>query len=228
MKWLIVILSLLPTLAFADLDTIEVSATSSHDAAEFNCGGFSITQDHSYCGWFSGCAERLMFLFVSVGVAQGATINSAKIRGYLLADHTGTPDFNVNGEDTSSATAFSDYTDWTNRQYTSAFTDVNGYSTVDNQYADLATITSVIQELVDRGDWSTGNNMAIYMHGQNGGSDEEVDIEMTDGGEGNNMLLIIDHTPPAVAAGPPIPTESPRGGRQAEGPDGSSWREGPG
>ena len=226
MKWLIPIalLVLCASSAMATIDTIEC-VVSAHDASVYNCGGFSLTQSVPELGWYSGCAYSILALFPSVTIPQSSTINSATLQGWFV-NGSGTPDYNVIGEDTGSAAVFSDLTNFSQRHFTTAYTVVTDLAiNPKNRYRSLGTVTSIIQEIVNRtgdGPWVSGNNMALFLIGQNDG-DELIEIRAVDGGSGNYMLLIVDYTAPAGGdTGPPIPTESPLGARHEQ-----SQREGP-
>lgn len=104
------------------------------------------------------------FRFVNVTIPQGATIDSAILR--IVASTTRAVDTALTdlvGEDADNATAPTDWDDWVGRARTSArvawdnipqWTSGTAYDSVD--------MSSVIQEIVDRAGWASGQALNIF------------------------------------------------------------------
>jgi len=95
--------------------------------------------------------------FISVAVAQGATISSATFNINIGADY----DFNgvVYGNNVDDANDFNTEQDVIGRARTTA-----NVSVVHDSWgvgAKAITVTSIIQEIVNRGSWGSGNDLAL-------------------------------------------------------------------
>jgi len=107
--------------------------------------------------------------FTDVTVPSGATIDSAFLSLHSSSSQSGTT---CNGliyaEDTNSATAFSTWSDYQNRHVTEnstawnnigAHTPLTWYRTPD--------IKDIVQEVVNRGGWSSGQALAVFVQENN-------------------------------------------------------------
>ncbi len=107
--------------------------------------------------------------FQDIQIKQGATILSAEIAFTAKQSHSGTSDFWVYGHATDDADNFQTGSgkDVTSRPKTSAATKVSwsvpAWST-NQQYA-TPDISAIVQEIVDRGGWTEGNDMAFILDG---------------------------------------------------------------
>lgn len=104
-------------------------------------------------------------LFPSVAVPAGATITVAYISVYAYQEQSAYPTLRIQAEDVDNPAGIADaaafdaryptrttaYTDWT-------LTDFNP-----NTWYNSDSIVAVIQEIVDRGGWATGQNMMIFL-----------------------------------------------------------------
>jgi len=112
--------------------------------------------------------------FRSVAIPQGATIVDAYITFYA-ANGDGGIEVNarVYGEDADSGAAFSTYADFQGRTRTTAYVEWND---VPFWRAGVAyktpALTTVVQEIVDRGGWASGNNLVLFV--QNVGTDKSA------------------------------------------------------
>ncbi len=118
--------------------------------------GYKAYSDSGYMG----SAGR----FTTVAVPQGATIDTAYIS---LREKTGlsgtTLNCYIDAEDADNATQITSQSDWESRARTTtrvAWDDIPGWS-VDTWY-NSPDIKAVIQEVVNRGSWSSGNAMNIF------------------------------------------------------------------
>lgn len=105
------------------------------------------------------------FRFQNVTIPQGATINSATLDVYLTSTTYDDPDVTIYGDDTDNAAAFTTTTnDLSSRPATTANVRWNaaGLGTGTKTTPDIAT---VIQEIVNRAGWASGNALAVLMVG---------------------------------------------------------------
>jgi len=201
-------IGLLLPLTFVQAAVIQVRvSTDSDDAEQRSNNSVSTTSsdlEMMHDGRFNiPVQDAVGIRFQNITIPQGATINSAFIE--FTADESHNRDtrlriFGQNSDDT--ATFSSANNNITNRPRTSnsVFWQLAGWGT-GNTYQ-TPDITSIIQEVVDRGGWSSGNSMAvlIYPNFDCVNSNCKRVAESYEGSSGNAPLLVIDYndvvTPP--------------------------------
>ncbi|GJM29095.1 MAG: hypothetical protein DHS20C17_17300 [Cyclobacteriaceae bacterium] len=112
-------------------------------------------------------------LFANIGITQGATIAGASIQFEADEVRTGSVTITIQGEDIDDAPAFTSTTnDVTNRTLTTASVSwsPNDWNTVGEAAADQQTpdLAAIIQEIVNRPGWVSGNDIAIIISGPGG------------------------------------------------------------
>lgn len=118
------------------------------------------------------------FRFTGLAIPQGATIEEAKIRLVNQANSNGTPSFIIKGEDTDDAAIFSTHADFIARTRTTASVAwIPGAQTAGSSVMTV-DIKDIVQEIVDRGSWASGNDMAFFI--ENNGT--------------NSWILVYDYT----------------------------------
>ena len=153
----------------AKVQSTQVSAST--DDAEEKSGG---TMQLSSGDLDMGDKPHIGMRFTGLQIPQGASITRAYIQ--FVADQNGqssTSSVTIKGEDTDDASAFtSSNGDITGRVQTSASVGwnipawtTNGESGLDQQTPDL---TGIVQEIVDRGGWQSGNDLVIFVEGSSG------------------------------------------------------------
>jgi len=102
--------------------------------------------------------------FQTVPIPQGATITTAYLT-FRAKISTTVDDVNtrIRGEDADDTVTFSDLTDFDSRPRTTAQVDWDSIPdwTADTDY-DTPEIKTVIQEIVDRAGWASGNSMVLF------------------------------------------------------------------
>jgi hypothetical protein len=104
-----------------------------------------------------------LFRFQSVGVPIGATIDSAFIRICGIGSESDSCYAKILAEDTGSATTFSTHPDWALRHQTTSRVGWDLPDFVNLNFVTSPDIKAVIQEVVDRADWDSANNLALYL-----------------------------------------------------------------
>jgi len=104
--------------------------------------------------------------FTNVTIPAGSTIDSAYLKITCRAARAGTTvNSMISGEDVDDAATFSDVTDFDTRyaNHTTAVVYWNniGAWSLDVEYSS-PDIKSIIQEIVDRGGWASGNDIVIF------------------------------------------------------------------
>lgn len=177
-----------------DETTISIRiATGNDDAEERNPPGGTISRSSTDLELNSdgGTDQEVGMRFQNVTVPAGAIVSNAYVEFTTDETNAGATSVTFYGEDTDDADGFSaDAGDITNRQKTAASVDWNNipaWNIVDetHQTPDLSTI---IQEIIDRDGWSSGNDMVIISDGTG-----ERTAESFNGSAAEAPLLVITY-----------------------------------
>ncbi len=99
----------------------------------------------------------------NVDIPNAATITSALLTITAAATNNRTSVSNIYAEDSDDAPVVNDDTGWHNQVLTTAFAVYDGpHQWTINEYEQLTDMSTVVQEVVDRGGWSSGADMAFY------------------------------------------------------------------
>ncbi len=134
--------------------------------------------------------------FQNVTIAPGTTIDSAFIRFRAKDSDAMTMNLTVYGEDVSNASTFAESSyNVTGRTWTSASTAWNNVEAWSSgSYYNTPDLKTIVQEIVDRGDWSSGNAMAFFVQGDQTGSTERRNAYSYDGGNPPQLLIYTGAT----------------------------------
>ena len=151
--------------------------------------------------------------FLNINIPQGTTILSASIQFTTDETDSGSTSVTLRGEDTDNASVFSnsDY-DISNRTLTSAsvaWNNIPAWNTTGQSGANQRTpdLTTIVQEIVNRGGWSSGNAMAFVINGTGERTAESYD---GDSAKAPVLTIVADFTPPPLT---PLPTIVPNPNR---------------
>lgn len=140
--------------------------------------------------------------FLNVTIPQGATINSATLEVYIATTSYDDPHIDIYGEDQDNAGVFTTAANnIQNRTRTTAKVDWDGTG-IGTGWETLPDVATLIQEIVNRAGWSSGNALAILFDGMT-----SVALRFRQWDYSTHTLgakLAIDYTPPATAAGLPV------------------------
>lgn len=133
-------------------------AASSDDAREVGAGTVSITDTFLHTGVATGILVGLRF--TGVTIPQGATINSAILT--IRTASNDDPDLDIYGQAADNAATFttSSY-NISGRTRTTAKTNWTASNVGLAQLVDSPDFKSVVQEIVDRPGWSSGNALVV-------------------------------------------------------------------
>jgi hypothetical protein len=150
-------------------DTLEVRVIASTDDSEEDQNGtIDLTSTDLELIQDASAVQEVGMRFLNITIPQGANIADAYIEFETDETTSVATDLTFWGEDTSNASTFSSTSyDISNRTKTTAsvtWSNVPPWIIVDenNQTPDLSP---VIQEIVNRGDWSSGNAMVVIVTG---------------------------------------------------------------
>ncbi len=113
------------------------------------------------------------FRFQNIGISQGATIQSAYLK-VVYYTGSGTADLKIVGTDADNAAAPSHSSDGDTSLHTSAVVSWSNPSTHSTNYQTSPDIKTVIQEIVDRGGWSSGNAIMLQTYYDSGTSQRKA------------------------------------------------------
>jgi hypothetical protein len=176
--------------------TYQVS-TSNDDGSASSTSTFSRTATSPYIG-YSGYAYHLYSRFQYVAVPAGATIVSAKIQYRAAASATGNaPNTLIYFSDADSAVAPTTRAEFDAISLTSASVSWSMPNFTSGSWYDSPDIKSVVQEVVDRAGWESGNDMML-VHRDNGSTDGYIRRVWAYDGSGNvsGARLVIEYDEP--------------------------------
>ena len=138
-----------------------------YDDAEEDDGDMSRTSSDLDLG-----EEWVGLRFQSITVPQGATITDAYIQFTAEDNDNGSAKVKIYGEDENDADQYSSSDDdITDRTKTSEKVTWNMPSWTTNTTYNTPDLTDIVQEIVDRGGWLSGNDMAFIIKPENGDRD---------------------------------------------------------
>jgi len=142
--------------------------------------------------------------FTNVTIPKGATITTAYLTFRARDNRTGTVvRSKIYGEDADNPSSFSHYADYDGRPRTSAsvtWDSIPGWSG-GNDY-NSPEIKIIIQEIIDREGWESGNALVTFWDDHDDRSDHNDNAtrrgQSYDGSASNAPKLHIEYTPPAA------------------------------
>jgi len=150
--------------------TLTVSvALSDEDAQEDqDATGFSSTATSLNAKSDTSLAARkdLGMMFVSSGISQGDTVDSATVDVHIMSGARDDANVSMHCEDADTPVDYTADADLVGRTKTSSKSDWIANS-IGSGIATSPTFTSAVQELVNRGGWSTGNYIHVIFRGIN-------------------------------------------------------------
>ena len=131
------------------------------------------------------------FRFSKLQIPRNATITEAYLRFTSKSDRTGAAEFTVRSEDTANAEPFTA----ANNSVTSRQWNTPGVTWVPGDWSTNVAIESdnigeVLQQVVDRGDWCSGNAMSFNITGT-GQEREAYSVESSDPAANINPAQLI-------------------------------------
>lgn len=154
-----------------------------------NYGPLSVTL------WIGGNTSSYTGLrFQNVAIPKGATITSARVEVYNTSEQWISMQMEIAAENTGNSSPFSSTDLPSQRSMTSK--KVNHSSNVKwntNSWYQLDDIAALIQEVVNRSDWNSGNNLSIILKGA-GGQYARKFVKSFDGSSNNAPKLVVAYT----------------------------------
>jgi len=203
--------------------TVQVEANADDGDRYYDSGSsawvFSNSNDYNRIGadnqGMSSADVTCYFRFQSVGIPAGATIDAAKIQYKQHANYTqaGSNTVDIHAEDADSAGAIGNDSQMTTSQgaITSAKVTWTPATSTSSDFLDTADFKAVIQEVIDRGGWSSGNDIVIhFLNPTDAGmmSQYELQIkahEVSSGADAVKLVVTYTAAAAAVVAEPDLP-----------------------
>ena len=176
----LLILLLCCSLVFGTQITQEVVPSSDYDCSTLAGNPsattsitLNLTSTTSQCGRVFTALRHSGFIFTSVPIPVGSTIDTVRLTFVAGASNgTNTCNLRIVMEDTGSAAAFTDTADYNARSLTTATADWNDVPdwtagttyTFPSSGAASTTLADVIQEVVDRADWGGNGNLCFIIY----------------------------------------------------------------
>ena len=178
------------TLAGAEKKDYQVSQNS--DDAEENASNGNMSLNSSELELIAdGSTDQLIGIrFQNIEIPQGVTIVSAVIEFETVATNSGATSVTFQGEDIDDAPSFNgSNSNISNRTLTTAsvaWNSIPAWSTVGERHLS-PDLSSIVQEIVDRAGWSSGNDMVFVITGSG-----ERTAESHNGESANAPILRIE------------------------------------
>lgn len=151
----------------------------------------------------STSASYAGFRFTNVSIPQGATISSAKLQVYVPSTTWIQMDFTYAAENTANSATFSSSSKPSQRTLTTqTVTHSSNTQWVASTWYDLDEINTVVQPVISRADWASGNALTIVLKGT-GSAYARKSVTSFDGTPANAVRLVITYT-----TGGPTPTRT--------------------
>ena len=129
--------------------------------------------------------------FTNLNIPDGANISEAYITFTAQEDEYGSARVKIYGQDLGNPVTFSSNDDdITDRTKTSASKTWNIGTWSGNSTYNTPDITDIVEEIVDRGDWSSGNSMVFIIKYEYG----DRDAHSYDGSSSKAPLLVVKYT----------------------------------
>ena len=187
--------------ALADAEKLDYQIAATNDDAEEEVSSGNMYRNSSDLELIAdGSTNQLIGLrFQNIQIPQGTTIVSAVLEFETDETNSGATSVTIEGEDINDAPQFGNgNSNISNRARTSASVDWNSipaWNTVSERHQS-PDITSIVQEIVDRGGWSAGSDMVFIITGSG-----ERTAESYDGEASNAPILRIEIAGITPAAG---------------------------
>jgi len=200
---------LVPEKLFCQTVDIRIS-NSTDDAEELGdaSGAISLTSSKLDIGGVGGVAQYVGLRFPNINIPQGSNITSAYIQFTAQDVHAYDVDWIIYVENVGNAMTFSsNNNNISNRNMIGSINcTIQHWNNVDDAGPAQRTpdLTSLIQPVISRSDWSSGNALVIIILGNSGGMDHEA--WSYDGAADKAPLLHIEYT---SSSSTPVITPNP-------------------
>jgi hypothetical protein len=186
--------SLLSSMHAYSAQTFEKRISSNMDDVEEKSNGRMYTNSSDLELTYDGNEQTVGLRYTGVTIPQGATITNAYVQFTTDETNSGATSLTIRAEDENNASAFSEsrYNVSSRRQTAAAVNwQPAAWNSVGLAGSDQRTpnLKSLVQEVVNRSDWNSGNSLVLMVTGSG-----ERTAESHDGSNSKAPLLHIDYT----------------------------------
>ncbi len=138
------------------------------------------------------------FLFTDVAIAQGSTIDTAYLQCYAVSSD-GTAAMKIDAHDADTGSPPTTFAEYGSRPRTDANVEWDPSAWSAANWYDSDSIVSIIQEIVDREGWESGNDILIFCDNATGagwGGSKDFLVWINDATPSNATKLVVTHTEP--------------------------------
>lgn len=168
--------------------TFSAAVAASADDARQVAGTVTVNGSLLQC---SATTDYVGMRFLNVTIAAGSTVSAATVDVYVPNLTYDDPDVDIYGEDADDAAAFTTAANNISSRTPTTATVAWTATGISSGWKTTPDIASVVQEIVSRGGWVSGNDMAIIFKGR---STDALRWEGYDGGTGNYATLNVTYT----------------------------------
>jgi hypothetical protein len=153
--------------AIPSASTVTLQVTSGLDDVNENGTAFSATDNPTWLGNSqSATASYTGLRFTGVNIPKGATITSAKLQVYSPSSQWIGLSMNMYLDNSGNSLAFSSTSKPSQRSLTTGYvTHSSNTNWTASTWITLDEMASVVQSVVNRTDWQTGNSLAVIVKG---------------------------------------------------------------
>lgn len=174
--------------------TFYIAANGDDGRYAFYSGSFSNSGNGESMGNVGGQESNIFLRFSSVSIPQGSTINSAHLHLKGTGDAYTNVDLILLGSNEDNAAAPENSTQCTDTQTTATVNwTITEFPAGFNATPDIKT---VIQEIVNREGWSSGNSLLLFIKATSASYNKRVDIYMRNMGASSAATLDVEWTEP--------------------------------
>ncbi|MCB0662139.1 MAG: proprotein convertase P-domain-containing protein, partial [Saprospiraceae bacterium] len=186
----------LPPPPYSPPGAVISQVNNGNDDAEENLSSGSVSTGSSDLELGEDSSPQIVGMrFTNITVPKGAKIVAAYIEFETDETDSGTTSVSISGESSDDASGFSGSNyELSNRPKTSAtvsWNNIGAWNTV-NENHKTPDLSTIIQEIVNRSGWSSGNDMALYIQGSGSRTAESYNGESS---AAPRLIITYDKTP---------------------------------
>ena len=177
--------------------TFSQSTSGSNDSSQYGNGSSASLGTNPVN--LTGSTRYALFWFSNVTIPPGSTITAATLTVDVVSTSNDDPNLTIALNDVDSAAAPSSAVDDIYGRAQTAATATWSATGIGAGAKASPDFSSAVQEVIDRGGWASGNNMAVIFDGN---ATTTFSFHMAEEGVGHEPTLNITYTPPASGGVP--------------------------
>ncbi len=186
--------AMIEDVANLQIESISSTVTSGTNNTHVANNIFTNTGTTAQLGTSSNNSTNHFMLFDNVNIAKGANLTSAILKLTSTNSGAGTTNVRIAAHNIANGTTPADLADFIDKQNALTVQTVDWNAVPVGAYGEVLSspdITSVIQALINRSDWSTGNSILLWI-GNNGSTNWSTTTFVTSGSTGAEQKPTLD------------------------------------